>query len=110
MCLILWDVLTKQAQSTAKNGLKLYSASSGGSENTTSSNGSHTHDVGYGSTRVGLATNAKAGTDRNIVWNNGSLNLLTAWSAGSHAHNVYLRGDTETRPDNFTVKIWKRTA
>lgn len=38
-------------------------------------------------------------------------------SAYSHSHPVYLRGDvslgngdTETRPDNFTIQIWKRTA
>ena len=38
-------------------------------------------------------------------------------SAYNHTHNVYLRGgvslgngDTETRPDNFTIQIWKRTA
>lgn len=38
-------------------------------------------------------------------------------SAYSHSHNVYLRGgvslgngDTETRPTNYTIQIWKRTA
>ena len=28
----------------------------------------------------------------------------------SHYHEIYLFGDEETRPENFTIKIWKRTA
>lgn len=130
------DVLTKQAQATAKNGLQLKSATSGGTDNTTSgmsgnSTGSFLNRVlDNGSTIVGAvngATQASASASGNFSasWKTGYSNSGGAAQASgynhqdkrsqislnvAHTHNVYLQGDTETRPDNYTVKIWKRTA
>ena len=54
------------------------------------------------------------GISRSSSWNITDLQ----WDLG-HTHNIYLRGgvsasisstDTETRPINYTVRVWKRTA
>ena len=68
-----------------------------------------THNIsGGGSAPLGLST----GTDTGMTTGNMSANA-------SHAHNMYLRGsvstsisstEKETQPNNFTYKIWVRTA
>ena len=140
-----------QEDATAKKGLSIsntlgiYSASSGGTANTTASGGvAHTHTLTNG-TATATSTVSRPGS-RNVAYNgdnaDGKIGLGSGMklqatsdpstvikvttslggrtdgaSAYSHSHNVYLRGsvslgngDTETRPTNYTIQIWKRTA
>ena len=116
--------MVKQNQSTAKNGLKIRSenGASSGTENVTSDqNRSHTHTLTNGTAKVTMSPNS--------VWNpgtpDGSYGYNHTWTVGGatltatisgrtdnanqgHTHNMYLFGDTETKPDNYTYKVWRR--
>lgn len=127
------DTLTAQGQATAKNGLSLSStlsvgnASSGGTSNVTgamSGNSSGTAKFkAYGGDPSVMSTSGNI--SKNNPSREGSVGGTSATTAQqntitvnvAHTHAVYLRGsvtlgdgDTETRPVNFTVQIWKRTA
>lgn len=39
-----------------------------------------------------------------------SSSVDTCWISFDGSHDHTLSGDTETRPDNYTIKVWKRTA
>lgn len=153
------NTLTKQSQSTAKNGLKLRSANgeSSGTENITASGGvDHTHTqkgtfttkntINTGNTNAKDLTGTVGQFEQTSNFTHtgvfsGSTNqsqqdtygsgdyygvtvkidathrhqidlsgATSGASAYSHQHNIYLFGDTETRPENYTIKIWKRTA
>ena len=95
------NVLIAQPQGTAKNGLKLNSKSDmTGTANTTNTAGAHKHKFG----------NDGSGGTYAAQMNYGNYNSYTQ-QAGDHAHNIYLGSDdTETRPTDFTIKIWLRTA
>ena len=142
------DVLSKQAQATAKNGLSISNTlsvgnqSSGGTSNVTAgmsanSTGSFLNRVLgnncalVGAVNGGTTQSASATGNCSASWKTGysSGGGATATTASyessrtqisinvAHTHSVYLRGsvslgdgDTETRPENYTMKIWKRTA
>ena len=114
------DVLTKQSQGTAKNGLSVShsltvgNAASGGTANVTGANSrGHTHSLTYYSLKA-------SGTGANTIqyaYPNGNTGINTGGESQNHTHAVYLRGsvslgngDTETRPENYTIKVWQRTA
>ena len=101
------DTLTKQAQATAKNGLNLNSKSDGtGTADKTDSQGSHSHNATVASRGLDGGSNTVACIESWGSWTSGRIQ-----SASAHTHNIYLAStDAETRPENFTVKIWKRTA
>lgn len=113
-------VLSKQGQSTSVNGL---TASFTGDTTNTSSDGNHKHNVrvrndGFPNDWQDYTTNYKSEywhTSYNQSSQRYNLNPETE-HAGNHSHmitpsgTVSLSGDAETRPSNYTVKIWKRTA
>lgn len=106
-----------QAQATAKNGLEVCSAASGGTACKTSSDGTHCHLGGI------AVSNTNAGDVMYGYESNSATGAVAAFTAtyykyraktsctGSHSHSVYLSStNAETRPVNYTVKIWVRTA
>lgn len=124
------NLLNIQNQATAKNGLSLsntlklrsVNADTGGSDDTTSSGGAWAFDFERGTYNMNLFTavtntsigNGNNGTREVDSSSNTSMKRIRV-SGSAHAHNIYLRGsvslgngDTETRPDNYTLKIWKR--
>ena len=98
---------------------------------TTTSDGSHGHDVliytggksGISNVYGGslIASNCGAGSSRDYQTNyshNGTFGPIIK-SGGSHSHRIYQGthshsissdGETESRPQNFAIRIWKRTA
>lgn len=101
------DVLTPQSQATAKNGLSLNSKADGtGTADTTTTNGAHTHSHNiYCDEANGKGWLYRTGYGNRWLDNN------QTGSSGNHTHNIYIQStDTETRPTNFTIQIWKRTA
>lgn len=113
-------VLSMQEQSTSVNGL---TASFTGDTTETSSNGNHYHNVrvrndGFPNDWQDYTSDYKSQywhTSYNQSSQRYNLNPQTE-SGGSHSHtitpsgSVSLSGDAETRPSNYTIKIWKRTA
>lgn len=100
-------VLVSQFQATAKNGLKLNSkADMTGTNNSTAG---HTHPLRVGKSG-GTGTSASTAfiTDSSVdFYGNMDGNNYAASSAAA----VYLgSNDAETRPNNFTYKLWVRTA
>ena len=101
-----------QEDTTAVNGLRTNSSPDGtGIDGRTASDGSHEHKITAG---------CEGGTG-----NEGSINFITGSASdistktmhsknkantinSSHYHKIYLFGDDETRPINYTIKIWKR--
>ena len=96
-------------------------ASSGTENQTSNQSQNHTHTLTNGTAKVTM--------DPGSVWNpgtaGGKYGYNQTWSVGGatltatisgrtdnanqgHTHNMYLFGDTETRSDNFTKRIWKR--
>lgn len=70
--------------------------------------------VSFGRISRQPSTGGNNGIPKSGSWNITDLQ----WDLG-HTHNIYLRGgvsasisstDIETRPKNYTVRIWKRTA
>lgn len=112
--------MSKQEQSTSVNGL---TASFTGNTTNTSSAGNHKHNVrvrndGFPNDWEDYTTDYKSEywhTSYNQSSQRYNLNPETE-HAGNHSHTitpsgtVSLSGDAETRPSNYTVKIWKRTA
>ena len=113
------DSLVAQGEGTAVNGLYLNSISDGsGSNNKTSemsgstsaSAEAHGPSNGYftgKSGRLSLSsqmgyTIGRDGSWQQTTYRDFSINL-------SHTHDIYaLSTDAETRPSNYTVKVWKR--
>lgn len=103
-------VLTKQNQATAKNGLTF-----NGTAGTVSvSGGNHRHQI------YCTNTNFDIGAHRNYL---GAMNMGGSYNANGSGYAEYsgdlsmsgsftpsgtISGDTETRPNNYTVKVWKR--
>lgn len=54
--------------------------------------------------------NGWTGLTSSTVNSSGTAITNTQNASQDHTHSMYLFGDNETRPDNFTIKIWKRTA
>ena len=111
------DVLTKQAQATAKGGLEVYSASSGGTASTTSgmsANSTGSAKIMYKTdsyTRSGNMTMTSGSTIGTTGASAINMGTVTLGINVAHSHNMYLRSsDSETRPVNYTIKVWKRTA
>ena len=100
------NVLIGQSQATAKNGLKLNSSSDfSGTANQTTSDGNHRHPYSRANSLSGSGGVIDSGTH--------PLSYNTQYTdyAGTHSHSIYLgSNDTETRPSDFTYKIWVRTA
>ena len=82
--------LTPQAEGTAVNGLSI-----GGG------NHSHIYDGIYLQNGSSFTT---------ISVGSAYLGKIDTRTVGNGAHSHTITGDTETRPSNFTIKIWKRTA
>lgn len=102
------DVLTLQSQKTAVNGLSV---------NTKTITGSF--DLkGYASASANNSLSTVDGTvfkknqhpSNSKQYGETSSSVATCWISFDGSHDHSLSGDTETRPDNYTVKIWKRTA
>ena len=97
-------VLSKQEQTTSVNGLR---ATFYGKESTTSKDGLHRHYFNYDPKTTSGGAGAVLNRGSSVQWTN---------EAGEHSHSftpsgtISLAGDMETRPDNYTIKIWKRTA
>jgi hypothetical protein len=115
----LRNVLIGQSQATAKNGLWLNSASDkSGSANTTSgmsANSSHSHGFSYGGSAICVDTNGydtRGGFADGNKWKNRNTRLSGIGSASvAHTHSIYLGSDdTETRPSNYTFKVWVRVS
>lgn len=93
-----------QQQSTAANGLK---ATFTGIKSQTSKNGLHRHYFNYDMVTHSGGSGALLNTGSVVQWTN---------EAGEHVHEftpagtVSLAGNSETRPDNYTCRIWKRVA
>ena len=128
LCLNLRDVLSKQSQATAKNGLSVShnlsvgNASSGGTANVTagmSANSSGSINVSIPWTSAN-SSGCMSITSQTESYANGNSSQSVGKKISvnvAHTHNVYLRGsvslgdgDTETRPVNYTIKVWQRTA
>lgn len=96
------DSLIAQEEGTAVNGL------------TIPSSGSHSHTMkAYLRTSTGDTHPYDYGVNGNRVMTNKDTRALYTISYiqasdGSHTHT--LNGDAETRPDNYTVRIWKRVS
>ena len=111
---------------SVSNTLKLRASNSdSGTENTTSgmsANANHSHSLTKGgyilSTQVTSGSETNNGFDKGNYWGGEAKAKNTIQSASvAHTHSIYLRGnvtlengDTETRPENYTIRIWKRTA
>lgn len=109
------NVLIRQKDTTAVNGLKANSSADGtGTDNKTATAGNWSFDIargGYGNTIVWAKDNTSvgSGSSRNLDISNDSTTRNThRVSSPAHSHSVYLAGDSETRPINYTIKIWKR--
>ena len=116
--------MVKQNQSTAKNGLKIRSengASSGTENQTSGQSQSHYHTLTNGTAKVTTSidavkkSNANRGTAVGSTINADEYGTATSTISGctdnanqGHTHSMYLFGDSETRSDNFTKRIWKR--
>lgn len=98
-------VLSKQKQGTAQNGLKFI----GDSESITVKGGDHRHRQyakdGQGGTSGFRRTDGNTVASDQFTGYSGSLTLT-----GDFTPHGSLTGDTETRPENFTIRVWKRTA
>lgn len=98
-------VLSKQKQGTAQNGLKFI----GDREKITVKGGDHRHRQyakdGQGGTSGLRRTDGNAVASDQFTDYSGSLTLT-----GNFTPHGSLTGDTETRPENFTIRVWKRTA
>ena len=115
------NVLSIQEQRTAKNGLTLRNQNSdSATQNKTSSDGEHRHDVLIYTGDSGSISNIYPGSMlasnkgntnpkeyRDYYFYEGSFGPILK-NGGSHSHSIYLRGDAETRPINYTFVIWKR--
>lgn len=51
---------------------------------------------------ITVSTEISGRTDGPSTENTGNASVY------NHQHNIYLFGDNETRPDNYTIRIWKR--
>ena len=97
------DSLVAQEEGTAVNGLKLNDKSDGTGTNNSTSSTTHNHqytacDRTNGVTSFPLIAAGYKGSS-------GTSNI----TGGSHTHNIYvISNDLETRPLNYTVRIWKR--
>lgn len=121
--------MVKQNQSTAKNGLKIRSengASSGTENQTSNQSQNHTHTLTNGTAKVSTSIDYnnllswQSGGSRGLSGSSGYVHMdeprtWTSTISGrtdnanqGHTHNMYLFGDTETKPDNYTYKVWKR--
>jgi hypothetical protein len=103
----LTNVLIGQSQGTAKNGL---SASFSGKAGTVSvSGGNHRHQFGSSSTSGNVYTaNLLHGSGDVYTGYSGKLSMSGSFTPSG---SVSLSStDTETRPVNYTIKVWKRTA
>lgn len=123
------DSLIKQSQATRKNGLSVSKSGSvskagtvwGNSQTISVSGGSHQHSFpGGGATGGGSSLGNINST------NNTSLTFYTSFSGDlslsgtmtpSVSENISVSedisvsmsdGDSETRPENYTIKVWKR--
>lgn len=69
----------------------------------TSTNGNHAHTIGFAYEFYGDENGYRNVTNRGSTWTS---------EAGNHSHSFttnYTGGD-ETRPANYTIRVWKRTA
>ena len=68
---------------------------------------------GSGDTSTGLGTGAKGHFSTVTYTTSTTLSGRTEGQSANHKHSISYDGsstDTEARPDNFTIQIWKRTA
>lgn len=96
---------TKQAQKTAVNGLSVaYTTNLNGTIGESGGNGF------YGSRSAGPSTGVISCNEygTNSFGGTGSRGRYSISIDVDHKHS--LTGDTETRPENLTIRIWKRTA
>ena len=106
----LTEVLVSQNQATAKNGLSASFSGSAGTVNVSGAN--HRHSV---------STQALGGGDDTFSYYSSHKNPVTRYT--DYSGNLSMSGtftpsgsvsvsstDAETRPNNFTTKIWIRTA
>ena len=114
------NVLIGQKQGTAKNGITPNSQTVN-----TSYNGAHTHALLSNNTtrdsngQWGLGNGARmiSGENQNYTGYYWSWDNVNNWvsTADNHAHSLTFTpsitfNDIETRPINYTIKVWKRTA
>lgn len=112
-------VLSKQSQGTASNGLVF----NGKTGNVIVSGGNHKHNVrvrndGFPNDWQDYTTDVKSQywhTSYNKTRQRYNLNPETEYSdtlsmTGSFTPAGSISGDSETRPDNYTMRIWKRIA
>ena len=94
------DSLVAQEEGTAVNGLSMSGV-----------NLSHAHTMNLASSNWGGSSNSSGIIDRSqktsASWTNVSGMMNSA--LGTHTHTLSST-DVETRPDNFTVRIWKRVS
>lgn len=99
------QTLSPQGQATALNGVH-------GNQQTadTSTDGNHTHSTQYAYTISSTTYGPFGNGERALAYT-----WTTSGDGGSHSHSVTFTpsissSDTETRPVNYTVKIWERVS
>ena len=111
----LTNVLIGQNQGTAKNGIKpnsqtIYTGGAIDPNGTTAVEMNHRHTFNGGG-----ATGGGSSLGNINSTNNTSLTFGTSYANLRHRHSVTFTpsitfNDSETRPVNMTIKVWKRTA
>ena len=110
-------VLVKQSQATRKNGLSLTGGVWGNEQTTSGDQGAHQHNYTY--TKIQADTPTEADLEWGDPWYFSGATGITPENQGHHthtftpsvSHNLGIDdGDVETRPSNYTIKVWKRTA
>lgn len=78
-------------------------------------NNTHCHPIAYCNTGNGVAGSpllyagqCYVSLSTTICYSGSSTNSTS--DSGAHTHGVTLTGGTETRPINYTVRLWERTA
>lgn len=111
------DSLITQKEGTAVNGLYLNSASDGSGSNNKTSEMSGYNYAQFSTERTdrakteGRFSNVSSGTKTGFVATGSSSTTAALKVDMSHTHNIYAcTTDTETRPENYTVRIWKRVS
>ena len=102
------SVLVSQNQATAKNGLSASFSGTAGTVNVSGANHAHTiqgHMSGMGGGSVQTHVSSS-----NVMYTGYSGNLSMSGSFTPSGSVSVSSTDTETRPNNFTIKVWLRTA
>lgn len=100
------DVLSLQSQKTAVNGLSVDNVNLSGHMMVGGQYGCQPENTSY---TDGIVSKWTPDPAHKITGTSSSYSDVCGYLIDA-SHDHTLSGDTETRPDNYTIKIWKRTA